>query len=108
MRLSRLHKMLWIKDAGGTPAPQSWRRAEPVFRPCSIRGPWTEEGSRLEQENGTMRIAGRGLFVDGAAAAHSAAYQAQSACEGNSLPSPRLRFALSMRASLTLRVGVRP
>ena len=27
VRPSRLHKRLWIKDAGGTPAPQSWRRA---------------------------------------------------------------------------------
>ncbi len=35
---SRLQKMLWIKDAGGTPAPQSWR--------CRTRDPTVALGPK--------------------------------------------------------------
>jgi hypothetical protein len=35
---SRLHKMLWLKEAGGTPAPQNRRRAETTYMPIS----WNE------------------------------------------------------------------
>ena len=55
-RWSRLQKMLWIKDAGGTPAPRSWRReVETTATPVSNMGPGTSRLAISPQTRASAR-----------------------------------------------------